>query len=137
MPGGGGHACAVRMIEMSLGSQAAADQTVEQERALSGWDFIRHQHYHSMPLFGGDELHDPVKYFNMYGTGFCDDAGNSFASLAFHGGLGDGEATGHPPKNRELHGHVQVGGAVTVVTSCIPWACSMGTFHGTSRFLPA
>ena len=31
-----------------------------------------------------NELHDPVKYLNMYGTGFCDDAGNSFCSLNWH-----------------------------------------------------
>ena len=35
------------------------------DRVLFGWDFLRHLHYHSYPLFGENELHDPVKYFNM------------------------------------------------------------------------
>jgi hypothetical protein len=52
----------------------AADDT---ERMFLSWDFLRDLHYHSMPLFGENELHDPVKYFNMYGTGFCDDAGHN------------------------------------------------------------
>ena len=60
---------------------SARDDT---DRMFLSWDFLRAVHYHSEPLFGNNELHDPVKYLNMYGTGFCDDAGNSFCSLNWH-----------------------------------------------------
>ena len=96
-----------RSCSMQLRNHAPAP-TFHMTALFSLWLWCTAQlHYHSMPLFGQEELHDPVKYFNMYGSGFCDDAGNSFCSLAFHGGLGDGAVTGKLPRNRALHGHVQ------------------------------
>ena len=65
-------------------AEAHAGAASDTERMFLGWDFLRGLHYHSYPLFGDDELHDPVKYFNIYGTGFCDDAGHSYCSLNWH-----------------------------------------------------
>jgi hypothetical protein len=84
-------------------TKGARDDT---ERMYFIWDFVRRQHYHSVPLFDQEELHDPVKYFNMYGTGFCDDAGNNFCSICWHANF-TRKNYGADPQNRALHGHVQ------------------------------
>ena len=76
------------------------------DRMFLSWNFLRSVHYHSEPLFNSNELHDPVKYLNLYGTGFCDDAGNSFCSLNYHANF-TAQNYGYDPKNRLLHGHVQ------------------------------
>lgn len=87
-------------------AEAHAGAQDDTDRMFFGWDFLRQLHYHSYPLFGGNELHDPVKYFNMYGTGFCDDAGNNFVSLNFHANF-TAQHYGQDPKLRSLNGHVQ------------------------------
>ena len=87
-------------------AEAYAGAATDSEKMYRSWNFERQVHYHSMPLFGENELHDPVKYFNMYGTGFCDDAGNNFVSLNWHGGF-TAAAKGKDPKLRSLNGHVQ------------------------------
>eukprot|EP01046_Picozoa_sp_COSAG06_P052608 COSAG06_NODE_8881_length_2043_cov_1.081790_2_plen_317_part_00 len=87
-------------------TEAHADARDDTDRLFFGWDFLRQLHYHSYPLFGNNELHDPVKYFNMYGTGFCDDAGNNFVSLNWHANF-TAANYGQDPKLRSLNGHVQ------------------------------
>jgi len=59
----------------------------EEERALAIWKFLIDWRYHFTPAEQGDELHDPVKFLNVYGYGFCDDCATNFAVLARKAGL--------------------------------------------------
>lgn len=43
-------------------------------KAFRIWNFVCRFRYHFIPADAGAELHDPVKFFNVYGYGFCDDA---------------------------------------------------------------
>jgi len=79
----------------------------DREKALRIWDFVRSRRHHDLPLFAGDELHDPVKMLNAYGGGLCDDSAEVGSSLLFHAGL-RGPGTGERPRIRSLHGHVMV-----------------------------
>jgi hypothetical protein len=62
--------------------------TNDQEKAMFIWQAMRSNRYHQMPLFPGDEFHDPVKMFNSYGLQLCDDMGYCGCSLFKHAGLG-------------------------------------------------
>tara|TARA_R110002111_G_scaffold261984_1_gene336552 strand:+ start:8793 stop:10475 length:1683 start_codon:yes stop_codon:yes gene_type:complete len=59
----------------------------EEEKALAIWKFLIDWRYHFTPPEQGDELHDPVKFLNVYGYGFCDDCATNFAVLARKAGL--------------------------------------------------
>lgn len=59
----------------------------EEEKALAIWKFLVDWRYHFTPAEQGDELHDPVKFLNVYGYGFCDDCATNFAVLARKAGL--------------------------------------------------
>lgn len=89
----------------------------DQEKALFIYDYVRRNTYHDYPLFTGDELHDPVRYLNEFGAGFCDDAGFVGCSLFFHAGLNRAKF-GRDPRVRRLAGHMMceaaVGGGVPV-----------------------
>ncbi len=75
------------------------------ETALFIWQSARCARYHSWPLFGGNEFHDPVKLFNSYGFALCDDASACTARLWKQAGLG--KPYGPDPIQRHLRGHVQ------------------------------
>lgn len=77
----------------------------DQEKALLIWDFVRKNRHHDDPIFGDDELHDPVKLLSVFGGGLCDDAGAVGCSLFYHAGF-QKEKHGRNPKTRHLHGHV-------------------------------
>jgi len=77
----------------------------EQEKALRIWDFANRNRHHDDPIFTDDELHDPVKMFNVFGAGLCDDSGYIGCSLLYHAGLNE-ERGGRNPKERCLHGHM-------------------------------
>ncbi|QDT42289.1 hypothetical protein Pan241w_23720 [Gimesia alba] len=59
----------------------------EEEKALAIWKFLVDWRYHFTPAEQGDELHDPVKFLNVYGYGFCDDCATNFVVLARKAGL--------------------------------------------------
>ena len=91
----------------SLMDEILAGAKDDQEKALRIWDFVRKNRHHDVPLFSGNELHDPIKMLNAYGGGLCDDSGAVGCSLLFNAGLNRGRSSGRP-KVRHLHGHVMV-----------------------------
>lgn len=58
-----------------------------EEKSLAIWKFLVDWRYHHTPAESGDELHDPVKFLNVYGYGFCDDCATNFSVLANRAGL--------------------------------------------------
>ncbi len=77
----------------------------EQDKLMLLYEFARSHRYHNSPLFPGDELHDPVKHFNSYGAGLCDDIGVVTCALAYSAGFTE-ELHGGDPMARSMHGHV-------------------------------
>ncbi|WP_298866819.1 transglutaminase-like domain-containing protein, partial [uncultured Gimesia sp.] len=59
----------------------------EEEKALAIWKLLVDWRYHYYPAEAGDEIHDPVKFLNVYGYGFCDDCATNFTVLARKAGL--------------------------------------------------
>ena len=59
----------------------------DEAKAIAIWRFLRDWRYHYYPAEGGDEVHDPVKFINVYGYGFCDDSASNFAVLARAAGV--------------------------------------------------
>lgn len=59
----------------------------EEEKAVAIWRFLVDWRYHDYPAEGGDEVHDPVKFLNVYGYGFCDDCAANFAVLCREAGM--------------------------------------------------
>jgi plastocyanin len=62
------------------------------EKAISIFTFLVEHRYSWYPADSRgdgplDDAHDPVKFVNVYGFGFCDDAARNFASLARSAGL--------------------------------------------------
>jgi len=82
-----------------------AGATDPQEKALRIWQFARSTRYHDSPILAGDELHDPVKMFNVFGAGLCSNSGAVGRSLMVAAGLG-ASGGGKDPLSRGLHGHV-------------------------------
>ncbi len=76
----------------------------EQEKIYMIWESLRQNRHHDYPLFGAD-YHDPVRFLNVYGGGFCDDSSASGAALYSTAGFNEG-AGGKDPFQRGLHGHV-------------------------------
>jgi len=89
----------------SIIAEATRGATDEQDRLLLLYEFIRSNRYHTRLLFDGEELHDPVKYFNSYGAGLCDDSGQVTCALAYRAGFTK-ERHGGDPLLRAMHGHV-------------------------------
>lgn len=73
-------------VQGMLGSILTSGMTDEQ-KAIAIWRFLVDWRYHYYPADGGDELHDPVKFINVYGYGFCDDSAKSFAILCRGAGI--------------------------------------------------
>ncbi len=59
----------------------------EERKALAIWKFLVDWRYHYYPAEEGDEIHDPVKFINVYGYGFCDDCAENFAVLCRAAGI--------------------------------------------------
>ncbi|MCF6284426.1 MAG: Ig domain-containing protein [Candidatus Hydrogenedentes bacterium] len=76
----------------------------EQERIYMIWEGLRQNRHHDYPLFGGD-FHDPVRFLNIYGGGFCDDSSASGSALYATAGFNESMG-GKDPFQRGLHGHV-------------------------------
>ena len=54
----------------------------KRDKALAIWRFVVDNRYHDQPVHHHVETHDPVRLFNVYGYGFCDDAATNFMVLA-------------------------------------------------------
>lgn len=72
-------------------TRALADSLIkpgmtDEQKAIAFWQFIVKWRYHYLPAeeaeLKGNELHDPIKYINVYGYGFCDDSAKNIANLA-------------------------------------------------------
>lgn len=81
---------------------AVPPKATPKEKAFAIYEFVRRYRYHWWPsessVNAGAELHNPVKFFNVYGYGFCDDAATNFAMLCRSAGL--------PARVWFLNGHV-------------------------------
>ncbi|MFQ6096176.1 MAG: putative Ig domain-containing protein [Armatimonadota bacterium] len=93
-----------RTIDTML-SEALRGARDDQEKVYFIYEFARSHRYHDSPLFVHNELHDPVKYFNCYGAGLCDDMGSVTSALAYRAGFTKARHGGDPV-NRAMHGHV-------------------------------
>ena len=58
-----------------------------EEKSLAIWKFLVDWRFHHYPAEQGDEVHDPVRFINVYGYGFCDDSARNTAALAQLAGL--------------------------------------------------
>jgi hypothetical protein len=58
----------------SIVAEALEGETEPKRRAFRLWKFVRNNRYHWSPAEAGNEVHDPVKLFNVYGCGLCDDS---------------------------------------------------------------
>ncbi len=63
------------------------DKMSDREKALALWSFLKDNRYHDEPAHSDIEIHDPVRYLNVYGYGFCDDSATVFQALAEEAGL--------------------------------------------------
>ena len=70
----------------------------EMERALAIWRFVCPRRVYGEPPTEGTEEHDVIKFFSLYGYGFCDDTARATATLA--------ELSGLKSRVWELDGHV-------------------------------
>jgi len=70
----------------------------DRSKALAIWEFLVGMHLPGLPLHPGLELHEPVRFLNCYGFGFCDDWATVLARLALECGL--------PARLWDLDGHV-------------------------------
>ncbi|GAH33800.1 unnamed protein product, partial [marine sediment metagenome] len=89
----------------SIVAEATSGAVDEQDRLMLLYEFARSHRYHDNPLFPGDEMHDPVKHFNSYCAGFCDDIGRVTCALAYRAGFTK-DHHGGDPVIRSMHGHV-------------------------------
>jgi hypothetical protein len=70
----------------------------DEEKAIAIWKFLVDWRYHYYPAEGGQEVHDPIKFINVYGYGFCDDSAANFSVLC--------RQTGIKSRSYALDGHV-------------------------------
>ncbi len=59
----------------------------KREKAVAIWKFLKDNRYHYTPAHDHIEVHDPVRFLNVYGYGFCDDSATNFMVLAEQAGL--------------------------------------------------
>ncbi len=83
-------------------TQGAKD---DQERIYLIYEGLRQNRHHDYPLFADDEYHDPVRFLNIYGGGFCDDSGKCGSALYYLAGFNRAQG-GKDPFVRALHGHM-------------------------------
>ena len=69
-----------------------------ERKSIAAWKLLVDRTYHYWPPRDDAEVHDPVKFINVYGYGFCDDAAQNFAALC--------EAAGLRARVWGLNGHV-------------------------------
>lgn len=88
----------------SMIAEFTAGAKNDQERIYRIWEGLRQNRHHDYPLFG-DDYHDPVRFLNIYGGGFCDDSSAAGAALYHTAGFNEASG-GQDPFQRALHGHV-------------------------------
>ncbi len=93
------HTWQAMLAEFTRGAKDA------QERIYLVYEGLRQNRHHDYPLFGDDEYHDPVRFLNVYGGGFCDDSGKVGSAL-FYGAGFNAQNGGEDPFVRALHGHM-------------------------------
>ncbi len=54
----------------------------KRDKAVAIWRFVVDNRTHDQPVHHHVEAHDPARFFNVYGYGFCDDAATNFMVLA-------------------------------------------------------
>ena len=59
----------------------------DRDKALAIWAFLRDNRYHDEPAQNVKDVHDPVRFLNVYGYGFCDDSATNFMVLCEAAGL--------------------------------------------------
>ena len=59
----------------------------DEQKCVAIWKLLLAWRYHYYPADGSADVHDPVKFLNVYGYGFCDDGAQCFAVLARAAGL--------------------------------------------------
>ncbi|RFS23955.1 T9SS C-terminal target domain-containing protein [Chitinophaga silvatica] len=52
---------------------AGVDESSTKDKYMAVWNFAIKNHFHFSPAETGDEQHDPIKLFAIYGYGICDD----------------------------------------------------------------
>ncbi len=67
-------------------SVVKAGMTPEQ-KCIALWRFLVDWRYHYLAARADGEIHDPVKFLNVYGYGLCDDAAQNFAALCAAAGM--------------------------------------------------
>lgn len=70
----------------------------DEQKCFAIWKLLVDWRYHDYPAEGGAEIHDPVKFLNVYGYGFCDDSAATFCELT--------KAAGIKSRIHGLSGHV-------------------------------
>jgi len=63
-------------------ADAVGDEKDPEKRAFRIWRFVMEHSFHWYPPHDRLSLHDPVRFFNTYGYGFCDDAAQIVCALA-------------------------------------------------------
>ncbi len=84
-------------IDGMLASLIRPTMSAEQ-KCVAIWQFLVDWRYHDYPAEGGGEVHDAVRFVNVYGYGFCDDSAAVFCQLA--------TAAGFKTRSYGLSGHV-------------------------------
>lgn len=74
-------------IEHIISSNKWDEIEDELARAKAVWRFLAENRYHFYPATGGVEEHDIVKYFSVYGYGFCDDSARIYDQITRRLGL--------------------------------------------------
>ncbi|HEY5791976.1 MAG TPA: transglutaminase-like domain-containing protein, partial [Chthoniobacterales bacterium] len=70
----------------------------DREKVVALWKFVVASRQHGYRAHPAAELHDPVRFLNVYGYGFCDDASSALTVLASEAGI--------PTRIWDLSGHV-------------------------------
>lgn len=65
----------------TMAREIAGGETDPEKLAFRVWRFLRENRYHWDSAETGLEIHDPVKYLNIYGYGLCDDSASVAEAL--------------------------------------------------------
>ena len=69
----------MKSIEEEIGIRPDDSPAVQVRKIF---EFVRKRRKHTYPLHENSELHNPPRFFSVYGCGFCDDAASNLALLA-------------------------------------------------------
>jgi len=69
-----------------LVADAVPSEGTDRDKAMKLYEFFLENRFH-WSAHGGAEMHDPVKLFNVWGGGICDDVSQCFVRMARQAGL--------------------------------------------------